>query len=218
VNIKCPYCGCSYEIDSDLLKAPIGNEKLGYGWWLRCYKCQKKWWLKNTDVAMYMDMPLRADKVAKIEKLSRLARKGQPVPKKIYWMKYLFIILIIATIAISYYKRDLFYNYIANKAKHLSEAIVPKLTMKDVKYMLEPIENENKYKIIVTGKIINEDKIVAKFKGIEFSVYDSNNNNIKSWVKNFETDFILVDDSIEFSSTETIEKPIDNIKVNVAIF
>ncbi|MDR2666577.1 MAG: hypothetical protein LBB34_00450, partial [Holosporales bacterium] len=62
MNVKCPYCSCCYEISMDLLKQPIGHEKLGYGWWLRCYKCHKKWWLRNSVVEGQMNSPLRADK------------------------------------------------------------------------------------------------------------------------------------------------------------
>ncbi|MDR3031462.1 MAG: hypothetical protein LBU35_03710 [Holosporales bacterium] len=218
MKVKCPYCGCIYNITPELLNAPIGNEKLGYGWWLRCYKCQKKWWLKNIDIAAQIDTPLIADKKAKIEKISRLSnKKSLSNRKKSRWVKYALLILVIIVAIGAYYKKDLFYEYITNKAKRLSESIIPKLTMKDVRYTLTPMEENNKYRVTVSGEIINEDKTVAKFKGIEFFVYDSQNNEIKSWTKNFDTDFVLSGDGLDFSSEEIIENLNGNIKVDVAI-
>lgn len=216
MQIKCPYCGCSYEINFDLLKDPIGNENLGYGWWLRCYKCQKKWWLKQSDVMKTAGVPLSADRRGKIDKILKL--KGKAKRKTVIKWKYVVLFLFACLAVFGYLKKEGFVQYISNKAKHLSQTIVPKLSMKDVRYTLSEPDQNNLRKITITGKITNEDTVVAKFSGIECSLFDADRNKIKSWTEKLEKDFVMAGDSFDFATSTDLENVPNEIKVEVAIF
>ena len=216
MHIKCPYCGCSYEINLDLLKDPIGSEDLGYGWWLRCYKCQKKWWLKQSDVMRTAGAPLTADKKSKIDKMSKL--RGKQKKKRHIKCKHVVLFIVACLAAFGYFQKDRFVEYISNKAQHLSETIVPKLSMKEVRYTISDPNQNDIRKITITGKIINDDKVVAKFSGIECFLFDAERNKIKSWTENLEKDFIMAGESLEFVTSAELENIPDEIKVEVAIF
>ncbi|MDR0640353.1 MAG: hypothetical protein LBF65_01295 [Holosporales bacterium] len=216
MNVRCPYCGCCYEISSDLLKNPIGDEKLGYGWWLRCFKCNKKWWLKNSDIVLQSERSLKADKNAKVENLSRLLPKQRKRRKSRFFVRYLSVILIVLLGTLAFYKWDLFRDYLLDRIKHLSQITSNKLTMLDVKYTTSNIEN-NGIKIFVTGMIKNEDNVVAKVKGIKVTIFDGD-REVKSWTSSLQAEFVVPHDSMSFSTANTLDRAIENMKVEVSIF
>ncbi|GHT88999.1 hypothetical protein FACS1894113_2760 [Alphaproteobacteria bacterium] len=218
--VKCPYCGCGYELNPSLLKDPIGSERLGYGWWLRCYKCHKKWWLKNADVAKCTDTPLKANRREKIEKLSKFVKHKKNVTrqKRLKLVKYLIISALLLLPGVGYYKRNLFTKYLTEKAKHLSKTIVPRLTLKNLKYTLQETELENKTEILITGTIVNEDSIVVNLKGVEISVFNENNEKIHSWQETLNTDFLVAKDSINFSSSSTQPAEVKISKISAKVF
>ena len=220
MNVKCPYCGCSYDVSSDLLKNPTGNEKLGYGWWLRCYRCHKRWWLKNSTVEMQMNTPLVADKQSKIDKISKLKARNRQQNKTNTWkiVKYIILLSVVVFAGISYYNKDVFYNYLLTKAKHLSASMAGKLLMKDVKYTFSEGTSADNVKIVVEGKLINEDRVVAKLRGIKVSVFNSEGKELKSWNSALSAGYIVAGDSMSFSTFEFIAKQSSDIKVDVSIF
>lgn len=198
------------------MKNPIGNEKLGYGWWLRCFKCHKKWWLKNSDVALQSEKSLKADRKAKINSLSRLLPKKKGRNRSSFLVRYISVFIIIVLGIVAFYKRDLLNNYLLDKARHLSEITTNKLTMIDVKYTTSRID-DGSIKIFVTGSIKNEDNVVAKLKGIKVVVYDGD-KEIKSWTSTLQAEFIVPQDTLSFSTANALERPAENMRIEVSIF
>ncbi len=216
MNVKCPYCGCCYEINNDILQKPIGNEKLGYGWWLRCCKCHKKWWLKHSFVEESINTPLKVDKQSKIDKISSLtknSKKQKPKnsnTKKIW--KYITFTALICILGLSYQYRTTFYDYLINKARKLSENVSSKIVMTDVKYTLE------NNVITVTGNIINDDeRIISKINGVKVSAFDSD-VNILSWNTEFERMNILPQQKVPFSTSKPLPSNVKNMHIEVSIF
>ena len=218
MNVKCPYCGCCYELGTDILKNPIGNEKLGYGWWLRCYRCKRKWWLKNTAVEMAMNTPIKVDKSAKIRRISELSRnsrKTHPSDAKRYvglW-KYVALLLFIGGILLCYQNRTIFYDFLIKKAKYLSESVVNKVAMSDVKYEVT-LGNM----LTVTGDILNYDeRVIARVNGVKISVYDDK-SLVLAWNNEFENMQILPQQKVPFSVNKQLPGDIKDIRVEVSIF
>lgn len=215
MNVKCPYCGCCYEINQNLLGNPIGNEKLGYGWWLRCYRCHKKWWLKNSYIEEKINTPLKADKTAKIDRLSSLIKRNNKNEKRSFAkiFKYIiFIILGLCAVA-CYCFRDNFLSYINTKAIHLRENITNKFELNDVKYN---IDKDNV--ITVTGSIINRDsKNILTVNGVRINIFNQN-KKIDSWNNEFEGGAILPQQSMPFSSSKRLQENTENITVEVLIY
>ncbi|MDO4975082.1 MAG: hypothetical protein Q4E61_02030 [Alphaproteobacteria bacterium] len=217
MNIKCPYCGCCYEINHKLLGNPIGNEKLGYGWWLRCYRCHKKWWLKNSYVEQNFNTPLKADKTSKIGRLNSLIKNHDKKEKKQYnfakLLKYILISVFITGAITCYCFRDNFLNYINTKALHLRENISSKFELLNVKYN---IDNNNL--ITVTGNIFNKDnKNILTANGIRINIFRKN-EKIDSWNNEFDGGAILPQQSIPFSSSKHLQGNPENITVEVLVY
>lgn len=216
MNIKCPYCSCCYEINCDILGTPIGNEKLGYGWWLRCCRCHKKWWLKNSHVEKTINTPLKADKSAKIGKLASLIKKKHKKARKYdisKIVKYVLLMLLAVGIACCYYFKNNFLDYINAKAIHLRENISSKLELINVKYNIS--ENNT---VTVTGNIINKDnKNIIKCNGIKINILKGN-EKIDSWDNEFDEGVILPQQQIPFSSSKRLKDNTENIIVEVLIF
>ena len=214
MNVKCPYCGCSYELSNDMLKEPIGNEKLGYGWWLRCYKCHKKWWLKNTTVEKTINTPIRADKQAKIERISSLSRRRHPTSKrKTGCLKYIILLTLIGGAALCYQYRNVFYDYLLIKAKRLSENVISKVTMTDVRY-----EVDDNNMLTVSGDVVNYDeRMVSKVNGIKISVFDDK-SMILSWNNEFDDFKILPQQKVPFNASKQLPGDVKDMRVEVSIF
>ena len=222
MNIKCPYCGCNYEITGHLLKTPIGSEKLGYGWWLRCYKCQKKWWLKHSTVEKQMNSPLMADKESKINKISKLGLRNKEIKKKKTnirkIIKYGILLIIISTIGISIVNRNSFYEYILLKAKRLTGSVANNLVLNNVKYFIDKTSIDGNMKITVEGQITNKGNSVTKVNELRASVFDSSGKKIKSWNFASKDSFVVAGDTIEFSTRETLPKQMGDVKVDISVF
>ena len=215
MNVKCPYCDCSYEISREMLGTPIGNEKLGYGWWLRCYRCRKKWWLENSFVEGVVNAPLRADRQAKIDKLSSLTGRrkaaSQKKNRKRIW-KILSGFWLLCGIALCYQYRTAFRDYIFNKARVLSENASNKLVMSDVQYVL------NGNEMTVSGRVINTDeRSIAKVAGIKVDVFDGE-TLVSSWKDGLDSGRLLPQQNLPFSLVKKIPVGIKNIRVEVSIF
>ena len=223
MKVKCPYCGCEYKVDRDFLPNPIGNEKLGYGWWLRCFKCHKKWWLKNSEFEDYMQKELTAGRNDVLRKLSKLSKKNKKSSKEIKrkmfkkTFKYIIYTCIIIGSCLAYYNKDFFKNYINRKIERISSSIVMKMRMTDVKYLLENSENHDKITMIVSGRIINEDKTVLKIKGIKVSVWSEKNEEIASWTDTSNPGYIVSEDFMDFSIKHEIPKYEGSIRVDVSV-
>jgi hypothetical protein len=221
MNVKCPYCGCCYDIKLDMLNKPIGNERLGYGWWLRCFKCQKKWWLKKSDVSLELEKSIkvnRSDQIAKISRLNR-KRKGRVTRRSNFLspINCMLVLAILLTAVVVFYHRDVFTGYLIDRAKRLSKNTRRNITMSDVRYNISKAEDNDGVKIFVTGIIKNEDNSVANLRGVKISIFDGK-NEIKSWDSALQCDFIVPKDSLSFSTENTLDKTPDNIRVEVSIF
>ncbi len=216
MNVKCPYCDCCYELNQNLLGDPIGNEKLGYGWWLRCYRCHKKWWLKNSYVEQAFNTPLKADKTAKIGRLKTLIKKHNTEGKQhnlSRFLKYVFWTIFVAGIVSCYFFKDNFLNYINMKAMHLRENISSKFDLSSVKYS---IDKDNV--ITVTGNINNRDsKNILTVNGVRINVFHQN-EKIDTWNNEFEGGVILPQQSMPFSSSKRLQGNTENITVEVLIY
>ncbi len=223
MHVKCPYCGCSYNISVDSLPKPLGDLKLGYGWWLRCCKCHKKWWLKNSAVQLAANTPIKADINKKINNISKLrsrrsiVRRGKTSWKKL--LKWFVLILLIAGVAGALYNKQFFKDYLVRKIEHLSGSMLAKLRMLDVQYSLEANPGfENEVLLIAQGKIINNDKRVIKLNGIKVVVYDSNGTEVISWTdENIGAGYIVSGETLDFSTQHPMPKTNNNIRVEVSI-
>ena len=215
MNVKCPYCGCGYDIGADILKNPIGSEKLGYGWWLRCYRCKRKWWLKNTSVEIAMNTPIKVDKLKQIQRISSLSKKKTTFGKRHSFKIWMCIIWlsIIGGCVIGYQYRSVFYKFLVEKARRLSENVAGKITMTDVKYELMADNT-----VTVTGNILNYDeRAITKVNGVRVSVFDGQ-SLIMTWNNDFDDLRILPQQKIPFSASKQLPKDIANIRVEVSIF
>lgn len=215
MNLKCPYCGCDYDIGAEILKNPIGSEKLGYGWWLRCYRCKRKWWLKNTAVEIEMNTPIKVDKSRQIQRISSLSKKKAFCKKRCIFKTWTCVIWlsIIGSCLLGYQYRSVFYQFLIEKARHLSENVAGKITMTDVKYELI-VGNT----ITVTGNILNYDeRTITKVNGVKISVFDDQ-SLIMTWNNDFEDLRILPQQKIPFSASKQLPRDIKNIRVEVSIF
>jgi hypothetical protein len=219
MNVKCPYCCCTYKIDTDSLPKPIGDTKLGYGWWFRCCRCHKKWWLKNLTVQAHTNTPIKADIANKINRLSRLKKrqeKNQMRTKTWRFIKYILFFILVGSITFGIYNREFFKEFINQKLERLSANIVYKLRMLDVQYSLRIDENNNLI-VTIVGKIINDDKNVIRLNGIKVTVYDQNNQEINSWTDNIGTGYIIAGETLDFTTERPINKPEGNIRVDVSV-
>ena len=215
MNVKCPYCGCGYDIGADILKNPIGSEKLGYGWWLRCYRCKRKWWLKNTSVEIAMNTPIKVDKLKQIQRISSLSKKKTTFVKRYSFKIWMCIIWlsIIGGCVIGYQYRSVFYKFLVEKARRLSENVAGKITMTDVKYELMADNT-----VTVTGNILNYDeRAITKVNGVRVSVFDGQ-SLIMTWNNDFDDLRILPQQKIPFFASKQLPKDITNIRVEVSIF
>ncbi len=215
MNLKCPYCGCGYDIGAEILKNPIGSEKLGYGWWLRCYRCKRKWWLKNTAVEIATNPQIKVDKLRQIQRISSLSKKKTNFGKRSRFKTWTCVVwlLIIGSCLLGYQYRTVFYKFLIEKAKHLSENVAGKITMTDVKYELM-IDNT----ITVTGSILNYDeRAITKVNGVKISVFDGQ-SLIMTWNNDFDDLRILPQQKIPFSASKQLPNEVKNIRVEVSVF
>ncbi|MBQ8651300.1 MAG: hypothetical protein IJ481_02105 [Alphaproteobacteria bacterium] len=207
MNIRCPYCGCSYSINESILKEPIGNEQLGYGWWLRCYKCHKKWWLKHSSIEQKFNSPLRANREESIKKLSKLVK---PKKKRKFKVQYLLLALFIAVIGIAFCKREAIMQTIVNNAIHIAKQAEKKMSMKDVRYFIEGD------KITVFGKVSNDDTRTINLSGINVNL-TKDGNVILAWKEQFDVQ-LIPGQELDFETASDIKNFTDDIQVEVSVF
>jgi hypothetical protein len=225
MKVKCPYCSCEYNINPESLPKPFGDVKLGYGWWLRCYNCRKKWWLKNTVVQMSTNTPLKADSARRIERLSNLREHRRERNKKRGCWRYfgytLLLLLVSAIIFGVYNSRESFKNYLKQKIVHLSGNMLSKLRLLDVQYAIEKVDDNpeegGKLEIVVSGKIINEDKNPVKLKGIKVAVRDEKDQEIVSWIDDVGIDNIASGKITSFSTKQSVENFDGQVKIDVSV-
>ena len=215
MNVVCPNCGCAYDINPDILPKSTGNERFGYGWWLKCYKCQNKWWLKNSDVEQKINDPFVEEEPEQVNPTLKYTSNVLR-PQKSKLKKILFYIFCVFIICLAVYKKDVFYDYLADKNKKISSNMLNNIAMEDVKYFIGTENNE--CKMTVKGKIVNKESSVIRINGVQIFVYDMLGNKIKSWSYPVEYGYIVSGDYIEFSTSENLEKNIEKIKVDVSIF
>jgi hypothetical protein len=215
MNVKCPYCSCVYNIDMDLLRNPSGDEHLGYGWWLRCCKCHKKWWLRNTDIERAFNTPLTADRQSRIDRLSALssrkANDKRPKVRGYVTTKIAVFMLIVTCVYALYLNRHVFYDYILVKARRVSERATPKISVTDVKYVVVDAN------IVVTGAVVNNDMVVARVGGVKVTVFDGD-STVLSWSSPIEPSTLPPEQRTEFSTKHDIPDSVKSMRVEVSIF
>jgi hypothetical protein len=216
MNLKCPYCNCCYEVSDSLLQNPNKNDHLGYGWWLRCYKCGKKWWLGSAMQKLSLPTPPIADKAEKIARLSALVGVGRRRPRRRSFFGRVKWYVVIAALSMGacmmYQNRAMFRAYLVNKARHITEAGIKKVMMTDIKYFIEP---ENM--ILVTGNITNEDNVIVNVAGIKVSVFDGD-TEVTAWRSELREDNLLPGQKISFSTEQKLPRAASNIRVEVSLF
>ena len=190
---------------------PIGNEKLGFGWWLRCYKCQKKFWLSNTKVIQLTATPIKANSPRQVKKISRLnLNVRKKTSKKFYVISSIIVLLSCA----GYYKRDMFSNLVTNRISNINKSTITSLQLANVAYRLETVNNQNK--IYITGFILNNTATIIPINGVKVIIY-SNSKEMDSWQIKPDAKNAIPGDRIFFSGEKIIEKIYPNIQVGVSI-
>ena len=211
MKVTCPYCNCHYDIRPEMLKEPIGNVKLGFGWWLRCYKCQRKFWLSNTKVTQLTATPIKANRKRKIRKISKfgftLKNRNN---KRFYLISTIFVILS----AIGYYERDVFKNLVLHRISNITKSTITSLQLANIAYRLETVDNKNK--IYITGFILNNTTTIIPINGLKVVIY-SNGKEMTSWKINPDAKNAIPGDKIFFSNEHVIEQIYPNIQVGVSV-
>ena len=211
MRVTCPYCNCHYDIRPEILKEPIGDVKLGFGWWLRCYKCQKKFWLSNTKVMQLTATPVKANRNRQVRNISRfnvnLRKKSN---KKFYIISSVIVLLSVA----GYYNRDAFSNLVVNRISSINKSTITSLQLANIAYRLETVDNQNK--MYITGFILNNTATIIPVNGLKVVVY-SNGKEMTSWIIKPDAKNAIPGDRIFFSNEKIIEKIYPNIQVGVSI-
>lgn len=179
MRIKCPYCNCHYDIHPDTLGNPVGNINLGFGWWLRCYQCQRKFWLKSTTVINTGFSPVKADRNRTIKKLSKLTnKKGKRNHSSRNVLIYIIILVLTVTIGICYTHMEHIQSFFANKVRHFTNSTVTTVTLSNITYRIDQLNNQ--YKLTVMGDVINTTPSIKSYNGIHI-VLLSFGKEIASW-------------------------------------
>ena len=211
MKVTCPYCNCHYDIRPEILKEPIGDVKLGFGWWLRCYKCQKKFWLSNTKVMQLTATPVKANRNRQVRNISifngNLRKKSN---KKFYIISSVIVLLSVA----GYYNRDAFSNLVVNRISSINKSTITSLQLANIAYRLETVDNQNK--MYITGFILNNTATIIPVNGLKVVVY-SNGKEMTSWIIKPDAKNAIPGDRIFFSNEKIIEKIYPNIQVGVSI-
>jgi hypothetical protein len=198
------------------LQNPVGNEKLGYGWWFRCHRCNKKWWLNNSAVAEEIG-PLKADRQAKIDNLSKLVKRKSRRTTASFAKRMMFPLLLFLVVTVGcvvYFDRDAFCVYIANKIEHIKHSLAPKVFMENVRYVVR-VEPDGSV-VNVSGVVKNEGKVVAKVKGVKITIFDGD-TQVKSLDSPLSNEFVLPGDKLDFSIDCQLDRKIGDIRVEVSI-
>ena len=220
MRVTCPYCNCHYDIRPEILKTPIGNPKLGYGWWLRCYKCQKKFWLSNTKVMQLTATPIKANRKKQIKNVTnkfglRSNTKFKFTLKKKRINKFYIISSVIVVLStIGYFSKDLLQNLIINRISNITQSTVTSLQLSNISYRLETVDNVNK--IYITGFILNNTSTIIPINGLKVVIY-SNGKEMTSWQIDPEAKNAIPGDKIYFANEKVIDKIYPNIQVGVSI-
>ena len=220
MKVKCPYCSCHYDIRPEVLGDPVGNERLGFGWWLRCYQCHRKFWLSSTNVINMSMSPIKADRQRKIDSISKLTQSKKS-KNKLHKHKYkpniihyviLSILLIVGGIA--YYKQDIIKSFFVQRLINIRKSTVTSLQLTNISYRIETVENKNK--IYVTGFIVNNTSSIMSINGLQVTLY-SKNKEMTSWQIEPDAKSIIPGDKIFFSSEKILDNIYPDLKVGVNI-
>ncbi len=165
-----------------------------------------------------MNTSIKVDKSAKIRRISELSRNSRKThtrDAKRYarlW-KYVVLLLFIGSIVLCYHNRTIFYDFLIRKAKYLSESVVNKVALSNVKYEIT-LGNM----LTVTGDILNYDeRVIARVNGVKISVYDDK-SLVLAWNNEFENMQILPQQKVPFSVNKQLPGDIKDIRVEVSIF
>ena len=211
MRVTCPYCNCHYDIRPEILKEPTGNVKLGYGWWLKCYKCQKKFWLSNTKVTQMTATPIKANRKRQIKNISKFRFS---LKKRRNIKFYIISSVIVISSLTGYLCRDFFKNLVINRISNITKSTITSLQLDNISYRLETVNNINK--IYITGFILNNTATIIPINGLKIVIY-SNGKEMISWQVNPNAKNAIPGDKIFFSSEKVIDKIYPNIQVGVSI-
>lgn len=214
MRIRCPYCDCHYDIHPDTLGNPLGSEKLGFGWWLRCYQCQKKFWLKSTVVINTGFAPMKADRTNTIRKLSKMSKIGQKKHKisKYNGALYILIIILIVICGFCYTHMSEVRGFFASKVKQFTASAVMGLQLSDIVYRIDKIDG--RYRISVMGNIVNNTQSIQQCNGLHIVVLD-NNTEITSWTFMPDIKNVIPGDKLVFNTDKNINIILKSPKILV---
>lgn len=223
MRIRCPYCDCHYDIHPDTLGNPIGSEKLGFGWWLRCYQCQKKFWLKSTTVINTGFAPIKADKMSMINRLSRICDRSRPEKLSKFEKKHritkhngvLFVLIITLIIGgFCYMHINEIQHFLITRVNRFTVSTALGLQLSNIVYRIDKFNGQ--YRIIVMGNIINNTQSILQCDGLHIVVLNGNTEAI-SWTFVPNTKNIIPGDKLAFSTDRSISILPQNPKILVRI-
>lgn len=215
MRIRCPYCDCFYDIHPDTLGKPVGHEKLGFGWWLRCYQCQKKFWLKSTFVINTGFSPIKADNRMAINKLSKFTHKNRKQNKnKRNYSIYIVILLLIIAGSVCYTHINYIRDFFVTKINHFTAFATTSLQLSNITYRIDKVNGQ--YCVAVMGNIINNTNTIMSYSGIRI-VLLRGNSEFASWTYEPDVKTVIPGDKVVFNTDRLFEIVPSNIKVLVRI-
>ncbi len=125
--------------------------------------------------------------------------------------KVLVIFILIGIGLYAYSRRYVFAEYLAEKAEYISSKMLKKMSLRDVKYLI------NDGKISVSGKLLNEEEIVSNIDGIRVVVTQSE-KEILRWEKPLADQNIMPGQSLYFETSHAFQGEIKDLKVEVSIY
>jgi hypothetical protein len=160
-----------------------------------------------------MNSPLRADRDAKIKKLSTLL--GKKPQKKVFVfskiIKYVIFLILMLSAYVIYQEKETFRSFLLTKAQKISQRVSKKVTMTDVKYTV------GSGNITVSGDITNEDQIIAKVDGVKIIIFDGE-SKITAWEVQLDEKTLLPEQKVHFSTIKPLPTEIREMRVEVSVF
>lgn len=222
MNIRCPYCNCHYNIVETALEKPSTDPKLGRGWWLICYHCAKKWWLKYYSVQKVNALPVKADSQGIVEKLEDLkirAEEKQDRTQKIAPnVTYYYFGFIAALVGTYFVYHEYINNFFDKRVYTLPNNLPNNLPLLDVKYQVNSFNvDNNNIEILIAGNILNKENYIVAVNGVKVAILDEFANNVVSWVEPMHVQGVLPGSNMKFITKRIIRKINKNLRVDVSI-
>lgn len=212
MRIRCPYCDCRYDIHPDTLSNPVGHERLGFGWWLRCYQCQKKFWLKSTTVINTGFSPIKADSANTIRRISNFSHRKVKSNKRNYTAYILIILTIIGYVC--YANMGYIRNFFITKMNHFTAFAATNLQLSNIIYRIDKIDK--KYRVAIMGNIENKTNTIMSYNGVRILLL-SGSLEFASWTYEPDVKSVIPGEKVVFNTDRLLDTAPSNIRVLVRI-